>query len=95
MPVTFVHPQRFFFHFKGSMVRSESLQSGLVKRDSKSGTVNQSKRGSLTSIKSGSGQDVKLATATPTSTPDRASVYRLSAGSKSSQNKDLSEISVT
>jgi hypothetical protein len=84
----------FRFRFQGSMVRSESLQSGLGKPDSKSGT--QSKRGSLTSVvsaKPGSSQEVKLATAA--STPNRASVYRLSAGSKTSQKKDLSQISVT
>ena len=77
------------------MIRSESLSSGLIKRDLKSAT-SLSKRGSLTSVvsaRSTPGRDSKLATAK--ATPDRASIYRLSASSKSSQKKDLSEISVT
>ena len=127
------------------MVRSESMSSGLVQRDSKS----QSKRGSLTSVGSSRvspGHDGKVTTASSSkgflftffnnlktclrvefkhpqcisnsfidqknhiifaslsfkkqaslffTFSDRSNVYRLSAGSKSSQQKDLSEISVT
>ena len=61
------------------MVRPESVKTG----------SGPSKRGSLTSTGSKVGPEPK------SGTPDRSSLYRLSAGSKNSQKKDLSEISVT